>query len=105
MKIFIHPNTPPKLVQRFKNADCKYHRLAKAQGVNVAHVYNLIHDGIEPKKGDIRVKLFLSRNPRRARPRKPQTPMQKAIQKMAKNTRTAINDKFQPIGKKTSSST
>lgn len=91
MTPFIHPNTPPKLVRLFKKLECKYHRVADTQGVNVAHVYKLINSGKEPKSPDIRRALFLPRNPRKpGRAPKPQTPIQKAIRRMAKETNDAV---------------
>jgi hypothetical protein len=56
---FIHPATPPRLVKRFKALGYKYHRLADELSINVAHVYNLINKGKEPKDKDIRRALFL----------------------------------------------
>lgn len=88
---YIHPNTPPRLVKAFRRAG-SYHKLADERGVNVAHVYNLIMFGREPRKEEIRLALFLPRRPRKHhKPRAPRTPIQKAITRMARETKEAFN--------------
>jgi len=74
IKPFIHPATPSKLKTAFRRARYKYHVLAKALGINVKYIHDLIHYGKEPtdqsEKGrNIRVKLFLPRKSRKAQER------------------------------------
>lgn len=60
----IHPATPRKLKTEFKRAGYKYHRLAKARGINVKYIHDLITKGKEPSNPNIRQKLFLPKKPR-----------------------------------------
>ena len=74
IKPFIHPATPSKLKTEFRRARYKYHVLAKAIGINVKYIHDLIHYGKEPtdqsEKGrNIRVKLFLPKKSRKAQER------------------------------------
>ena len=91
---YIHPNKPPKLVAAFKKAG-SYHALAEEIKVNVWFIHRLMAQGIEPgdrtpKSREIRRRMFMTKYKRRNRKRAPQTPMQKAIRAMAKETRKAI---------------
>ena len=62
---FIHPATPKKLIREFRKCKYKYHDLARARGVNVYHIYQLIHHGKLPSNPNIRKMLFI--RPRRNR--------------------------------------
>ena len=66
-KPFIHPATPSKLKTEFRRARYKFHALAKARGINVRYIHDLISKGIEPTNPNIRQKLFLPKKPRNAR--------------------------------------
>lgn len=65
--LFIHPNTPPKLVTMFRRAIGKngkgynFIALAEQLGVNRRYVHDLITKGIEPSNPEIREKLFLKK--------------------------------------------
>ena len=69
--LFIHPSTPPKLIREFRKARYKYHVLAKARGINVKYVHEMIKYGKEPTNANIREKLFLPKKPRAERVKKP----------------------------------
>ena len=63
---FIHPNTPPKLVAKFKKCGYVMRKLADELGINMFYISQLITHGAEPtdktQRGrEIRVKLFLPR--------------------------------------------
>ena len=59
---------PAKLRSIVARHHGRYHRIAHELGVNVGHVYNLLRKGREPKRQDIRKKMFL---PKTRKPRKP----------------------------------
>ena len=79
MALYIHPNTPPRLVKAYKRAG-SYHKLADEIGVNVRFVYELITDGKEPNDTtpalrEIRHRLGLKRRkPRAPKPKPPPAP-------------------------------
>ncbi len=96
---------PRKLQAAFKKAGGQ-RALARAIGVNPKYINDLFKDGIEPndttgKLRDIRKRMFLPkyrRDPARARPNPAQLPgwlrrRKKAIAKLAKDTRKAINER------------
>lgn len=68
IKPFIHPATPSKLKTEFRRARYKFHTLAKALGINVRYVHDMIKYGKEPTNPNIRVKLFLTKKPRKPNP-------------------------------------
>jgi len=53
-----HPNTPKRLIRLFKKMNCNYYKTAKEIEINVGHVYSIIVHGHEPKREDLRRKLF-----------------------------------------------
>ena len=61
---------PPKLKKVIERHNGKYHRIAKELRINVGHIYKYIKYGIEPKRSDLRKKMFLSKSKRKpARPK------------------------------------
>ena len=90
----IHPNAPPKLIKKLRSLG-SFHKLADEIGVNVRWVHGLITAGIEPTDRtehgrDIRARLFLRRRKRKARQRRPQSQVQKAIRAMVRETSEAV---------------
>jgi len=70
---FIHPNTPPRLVKKFRKAG-SYHKLADEIEVNVSYVFDLIAYGKEPndttpKLREIRHRLGLRKYKPRNKPK------------------------------------
>lgn len=53
------PNVPEKLIAEFHAAAESHSQLARCLGINKAHVWNLMVHGKEPKRKDLREKLFL----------------------------------------------
>jgi hypothetical protein len=72
---FIHPNTPPKLVKKFKKAG-SFHKLADEINVNVKYIHELITEGKEPNDTtptlrEVRHRLYLRKYKPRNRPKPP----------------------------------
>lgn len=55
-----HKRAPRKLVQLYKRKGGNCYLVSEEIGVNPAHVWNLLKNGKEPKREDLRRKLFLS---------------------------------------------
>jgi len=53
------PNCPEKLIAEFHACDDNMSELARRLGVNKGHVHNLLIEGKEPRRVDLREKLFL----------------------------------------------
>lgn len=53
-------NCPAQLRAVIEKHDYKRWRIAKELGVNVGHIQNYIAQGIEPRRRDLREKMFLS---------------------------------------------
>jgi len=53
------PNVPEKLIAEFQDCECNMSRLARHLGLNKAHIHNLLVHGREPRKKELRNKLFL----------------------------------------------
>jgi hypothetical protein len=60
IKVF-HRKAPKKLIQVYKESGGNCYKVAKKLNVNSAHVWNLLKNGIAPKREDLRIKLFVSR--------------------------------------------
>lgn len=56
-----HKNAPKKLVRLWRKLECNYYKTGKELGVAPSWVWQLIKEGIEPKRLDLRRKLFLTR--------------------------------------------
>lgn len=56
-----HPNAPNKLVKLWRTNKCNYYQTAKQLNVAASWVWQLIKYGKEPKRLDLRKKLFLTR--------------------------------------------
>ena len=74
----IHPNTPPKLVKKFRKCG-SFHKLADEIGVNVRYVHELITEGKEPtdrtaRSREIRHRLALRKYKPKDRPKPPPAP-------------------------------
>ena len=58
---------PPKLQAVINEHKGKYHRIAEALDVNVAHVHKYMTQGIEPKSAKLRKRMFLPGTQRKSR--------------------------------------
>lgn len=61
-----HRNAPRKLIRLYKKNGGNCYKVGKQIGVNASHVWNLLKNGVEPKREDLRQKLFIRRTRRRA---------------------------------------
>jgi len=58
--IKFHKRAPRKLVQLYKEKEGNCLLVSQKIGINPTHVWNLLKNGKEPKREDLRRKLFLS---------------------------------------------
>lgn len=56
-----HKNTPKQLEKVWKKNGKNFYKTAKELEINVGHVYGLIVKGVEPKRLDLKRKLFLTK--------------------------------------------
>lgn len=54
-----HPKAPKKLIRLYKQHGGNCYKLGRVLEVNPAHIWNLLKHGHEPKRSDLREKLFL----------------------------------------------
>jgi transposase-like protein len=55
-----HGNAPKKLIKLYRKQGGSCSKTAETIGVNPSHVWQLLKNGHEPKREDLRKKLFLS---------------------------------------------
>lgn len=54
-----HPKAPRKLIKLYKDYGGNCYKLGKHLEINASHIWQLLKHGREPKREDLRVKLFL----------------------------------------------
>ena len=88
------PNVPQRLIKAYMDSGCIGRELARRLGVNDFYISQALR-GIEPTNPAIRVKLFLSKHPRK--PRQPRPPLpelerraKRGIRSMVKETKRAV---------------
>lgn len=90
-------NVPGTLIDAYVYTGRSCRKLAQELGVNHFYVDRFLRDGIEPTNPEIRVKLFLSKTPRKSRIPKSeewrgQKQVKRNIAKMAKNLRNSFKE-------------
>lgn len=96
-RIKVHSNAPKRLVKLFRKCEDNYSETARIREINPGHVYSLLKYGREPKRDDLRVKLFLKQDPEQlARKREERKQKQKVfneqVEQYIKQVMEAIDD-------------
>jgi hypothetical protein len=107
-RIVVQPNTPAALKRDLRKCNWNMRALARMRGVNIFWVSRLLRYGEEPKNSTTRLKLSLSKRPRKPRvpgPPKPPVPdyirWWRKLEKVARDMIVkSVYDGFQEYQKK-----